>query len=387
MNAETTSTKPDRPLPPPPPEADEASPPALAATSSGDSTLPVPWDAVRKSATQQAGKLRQIEKAAIILSAIGPDHASEFLRDMNENALTRTAVAISNLERISPEVLDSVIAEFLLSIGTEEEISGGRGTARKLLATVLDDKTIEKIMFDVEGGDSRAAWKKLNDVGTATLASFVAAEHPQTAAVIISELRSEKAAGVIERLDPEFAQQTLLRLSRVPTLDAKVAEMVERVITRDFLSAIHRTLRARRPADLIAGLMNNLSSDTRDQYLDYLEQERPQLHTEVVKTMFTFNDVRLRVEPRDVSLVVKALEEPVLLIALKWGQTQSSPTVDFILENLSKRLSERLAEDLAAHPEVTQRDGEGAHQEVVRKIQQMAKSKEIDLIEQDNGDE
>ena len=203
----------------------------------------------------------------------------------------------------------------------------------------------------------------------------------------MSELRADKAAAVLERLDQEFAHQTIMRLSRVPTLDSNVAEMVERVIARDFLSAIQRTKRSRRPADLIAGLMNNLGAQAREHFLGYLDQEKPALHKEVLKTMFTFNDIRHRVEARDVAIILKEVEEPIILTALKWGRAQNNASVDFILENISKRLSERLAEDLDAMPDVTQRDGEAAHQELVRVIQEMAKTAKIQLIEDESAEE
>lgn len=347
----------------------------------------LPWEVMRSNAAEDSAELPPIKKAAIILAAIGPEAASVFLKSMNEAALTRTAVAISRLDRVSTETLDSVIAEFLLSIGTEEEVSGGIQTARRLLSEVLDDNTIEKIMFDVEGGDTRKAWKKLNDISNSALATFVAAEHPQTAAVILSELRTDKAAAVLERLDREFAHQAVLRLARVPTLDSVVAERVERVISRDFLSALQRTKRSRRPADLIAGLMNNLPAESRERFLNFIEGERPALHKDVLKTMFTFNDIRYRVEPRDVSIIAKEIDENILTIALKWGRLQGNPTVDFIFENLSKRLSERLQEDVDAMPSPTQRDGEAAHQDVVRLIQDMAKSGRVQLVEEEAPEE
>ncbi len=343
----------------------------------------IPWEALRARAKGGGADLPPIKKAAIILAAIGPDAAGEFLKSMSESALTRTAIAISRLERIPKETLDAVIAEFILSIGTEEEISGGAGTARRLLASVLDDATIEKIMYDVEGADARRAWKKLNDISNAALSGFVGAEHPQTAAVILSELRPDKAAAVLERLDREFAQQTVLRLSRVPALDPEVSEMVERVITREFLSALQRSKRVRRPADLIAGLMNNLGSDSRETLLAFLEGEKPALHQDVLRTMFTYGDIRHRVEARDVAVIAKEIPEADLITALKWGQQQRNPTSEFLLQNLSRRLSQRLEEELAAMPDVSQRDGENAHQELVRNIQQMAKAGTIRLIEEE----
>ncbi|NNU79331.1 hypothetical protein HMH01_02665 [Halovulum dunhuangense] len=349
--------------------------------------LPQPWEAMRDSASQKYRDLTPIRKAAIILAAIGPEVASEFLKNMSEAALTRTAIAISRLEHIPKEMLDSVIAEFLLSIGTEEEVSGGSHTARRLLSEVLDDNTIEKIMLDVEGGDTRRAWKQLNDVSTAALASFVGAEHPQTAAVILSELRPDKAAAVLERLDREFAQLTVLRLSPVPTPDPLVAEMVERVIASDFLSALQRTQRSRKPADIIAGMMNNMSSEGREKFLDFIEGERPALHKEVLRTMFTFADIRNRVDPRSIPVIAKEIEEQTLLTALKWGQAQNNPSAEFILQNLSRRLAERLAEELSAMPEVTPREGESAQQEVVRLIREMTRQGQTQMIAEDGPED
>ena len=356
------------------------------ATAPGNK-LAEPWDSVRASIANSSMDIDAIDKAAIILAAIGPELAGGFLKSMSEASLTRIATAISNLDRVPSDILDTIIAEFLLSIGTEEEVSGGSGTARRLLAQVLDDSTIEKIMFDVEGGDTRAAWKKLNDCTATQLAGFIAAEHPQTAAVILSELRADKAAGVIERLDSEFASLAVFRLSRVPALDRDVGEMVERIIAKDFLSAIQKTKRSRKPADIIAGLMNNLGTETREKFLAQMEQQKPALAAEVLRTMFTFADIRTRVESRDVAIIAKEIDEPLLLLALKWAAMQKNPSYNFIVENISKRLSERLVEEVDTMPDCTQRDGEGAHQDVVRRIQELAKAGDIQLIEDETHDE
>ena len=350
--------------------------------------LPEPWVNARENAAAKTqNEMSQIDKAAIILTAVGPDAAAEFLKGMSEGTLTRIATAIANLPRIPGEKLDTVFAEFLLSIGTDEEVSGGVQTARRLLEMVLDDAAIDKIMFDVVGGTRRKAWKKLNDCTIGALASFVAAEHPQTAAVILSELRADKAAGVIERLDQEFAQQTVLRLSRVPVLDQRVADMVEEVIARDFLSALQRTQRSRKPADVIAGMMNNMSSEARAKMLQHLEDQKPILHGEVLKVMFTFADIKRRVEPRDISMIMKEMDEMVLTQAIKSAQNAKIASADFILDNLPKRLSERLIEDIEAMPDPTQRDGEGAQQEAVRIIQEMAQAGKIYLIEEEQHDD
>ena len=53
----------------------------------------------------------------------------------------------------------------------------------------------------LDGGEVRSVWERLNDTPVAALSGFLQAEHPQTAAVILSEMRAEVAASVLERLD------------------------------------------------------------------------------------------------------------------------------------------------------------------------------------------
>ena len=143
----------------------------------------------------------------MILTAIGPELAAGFLRELAEPDMQRFARAISGLGKISQEVLDAVIVEFLELLTTGPEIAGGSKAARKLLAAVLDDEDeVQRLLDGRQRSEVRSVWERLNDTPAPTLATFVQAEHPQTAAVILSELRAEIAASVLERLDRAFAQ-------------------------------------------------------------------------------------------------------------------------------------------------------------------------------------
>ena len=210
-----------------------------------------------------------IEKAAMILTAIGPELAAGFLRELSEPDMERFARAIGGLGKIGQEVLDAVIVEFLELLTTGPEISGGSKAARKLLAAVLEDEDeVQRLIDGRQRSEVRSVWERLNDTPAPTLANFLQGEHPQTAAVVLSELRAEVAASVLERLERGFAQAVVLRLSRVPTLDPPIAASIQGAIERDFLSVLQRNLSKRRPADLIAGLMNNISTEVREGFLE-----------------------------------------------------------------------------------------------------------------------
>lgn len=325
-----------------------------------------------------------IEKAAIILTAIGPEIGGGFLRGLAEADLMRLARTLAGLGKVRQDVLDAVIVEFLEALTAGPDIAGGDKAARKLLGAVLDDGEVSRLL-DGGQGTPRSVWDRLNDTPVAALASFVQAEHPQAAAVILSELRPETAASVLERLDRGFAQSIVLRLSRVPSLDGAVAAAIQGAIEREFLSVLQRNLSKRRPADLIAGLMNNISSEARDGFLGYLEAQEPGLAQDVARTMFTFEDIPARLNPRDIAAVLRDVPEETLLAALKLGEAQGSATVPFVLENVPRRLSERYVEDLAALPEVTRKEGEAAQIEITKAIQILVREGQIRFIEKDLG--
>lgn len=328
-----------------------------------------------------------IEKAAMILAAIGPVQAAAFLRDLGPLDMERFVRALSNLGTVPQEVLDAVIVEFLEALTEGPEVSGGARAARKLLGEVLGDGEVARLLggapIEDPAQDPRSTWDRLNDSPVPAIAGFLAAEHPQTAAVILSELRPEVAATVLERLDRAFAQDVVLRLSRVPTLDAPVSQSIQAAIERDFLSALRLNLSKRRPADLIAGLMNNISTEARSGFLGYLEAQEPSLARDVQRTMFTFEDIPTRISGRDVAGALRDVSEETLLQALRHGQNAGSPAVGFVLENLPRRLAERYAEELAGMAEVTAKQGEAAQIELTKAILAQARSGQIRFIEKE----
>jgi flagellar motor switch protein FliG len=323
-----------------------------------------------------------LEKAAIILTAIGPEIGGGVLRGLAEPDLMRLAKALSGLGKVRQDVLDAVIVEFLEALTAGPDIAGGAKAARELLGAVLDEGEVTRLL---KGGQAapRSVWERLNETPVAALASFVQAEHPQTAAVILSELRPETAASVLERLERGFAQSIVLRLSRVPSLDPVIAAAIHGAIERDFLSVLQRNLSKRRPADLIAGLMNNISSEARDGFLGYLEAQEPGLAQDVQRTMFTFEDIPARLNPKDMAAVLRDVPEETLLMALKLGEAQASATVPFVLENVPRRLSERYVEDLAALPEPGRKEGEAAQIEITKAIQVLVREGQIRFVEKD----
>ncbi len=232
----------------------------------------------------------------------------------------RFAQTLNGLGKVRQEVLDVVIVEFLEALTAGPDVAGGAKAARKLLGAVLDDGEVTRLLDGGQGAAAQRLGPAERHAGRRAGELPVGRASADRRGRSLSELRPETAASVLERLDRGFAQSIVLRLSRVPSLDPAVASAIHGAIERDFLSVLQRNLSKRRPADLIAGLMNNISSEARDGFLGYLEAQEPGLAQDVQRTMFTFEDIPARLNPRDIAAVLRDVPEETLLLALKLGE-------------------------------------------------------------------
>ncbi|CAN5673129.1 hypothetical protein BH23PSE1_BH23PSE1_13020 [soil metagenome] len=101
--------------------------------------------------------------------------------------------------------------------------------------------------------------------------------------------------------------------------------------------------------------------------------------------MFTFEDIAVRLQGRDIAAVVRDVPEETLLAALKFGQMQSSLSVGFVLENIPRRLAERYVEELSMMPDLPKAEGQAAQIELTKRILAMQKAGALGFIDRDES--
>lgn len=326
------------------------------------------------------------EKAAIVIVALGPDSASSVLGDLGPQRIRSFARAMNDMPSVPAETVDAVLAEFLDLLEETKSISGGAEETRRFLSDVLELDEVQQIMTDLET-NRRSVWSSLTEVDDARVAEFLETEHPQVAAIALTRLTSVKAARVLESLNPEVAREIVLRMGPATATDDSVAARIGEVIERDFLVSARESQNQANPANLIAAVMNHVPTETRENLLGHMSAEKPVLAKEVEKVMFTFDHITERVNPRDVSLLMKAMDETTLLRALKAGGDAGPRTTDFFFDNISKRLAERLREDLDALEAPKKKEGEAARAEVVAVITDLRDRGDVKMISMDPEEE
>ena len=332
------------------------------------------------------GRLTRQQKAAVIIGLLGAEVVGPVLEQLDETSLRHFTHAMSGLRRIDAIQVRAIIVEFLSELQQDEEtVRGGLAQAREILEQHVAEGLLLRILDDAESPSVHNVWQKVAKIGDDALADFLAREHPQTAAVVVSKFSAEHAARILNRLEPELARDVVVGLSRAASLDPHIVEAIGDALSRDFLATHAGENQKRAPADRIGAIMNYTSPSIRDHILGQIEADQPEFAEEIRRKMFTVEDIPARVLSRSVAAVVRSLDREVLLKALFFTKKTAPNVVEFFLSNISTRMAEQLREELEQITEVRRKEGERVQAEVIRTIRDLVASGEIELVEEEEA--
>lgn len=329
--------------------------------------------------------LSRPEKAAIVLGVLGEEGAAPLIEQFDEETLASFASAMARLERVAPEAVAATVAEFLSEIEAQElSVAGGLPRARSMLQQHVTEGALARILDDAEMPSVHNVWQKLAKIDDIALSEFLSGEHPQTAAVVLSKMPPEHSARVLGLVDKDRACEIIVGLTRITQLDSSVIEAIGRSVSRDFLAHQRQAGRNFKPAERIGAIMNFAPGDVRQSVMDFLERETPDLADNVKRTMFTFTDIPKRIEKRDITAIVRAVDRETLLKALSGAEQDAPETHAFILGSISSRVAEQVREDLAEFGKVKVREAEDAQTAILKAIKDLQRSGELKMKDRED---
>ncbi|MFQ5623542.1 MAG: flagellar motor switch protein FliG [Paracoccaceae bacterium] len=325
-------------------------------------------------------KLTRPQKAAIIIRLLLNEDAAPDLRSLGLAPLRNVVRTMATLGDVSRPTLIAVVEEFLRDLGDFGlSLRGSLEETVSVLKGHVTEDALDRLRDETEEPPDTDLWEMIAGIDAEALAGFLGAEHPQVAAVVLSKLPAETAACVLAHIDEETARDIIVAITRTSGIDAAAVEAIARAIHAHFNAASAPRACSAAPAERIGGIMNFTPSEARDRLLRMFEAEDPETASQVRRVMFTFPDIPARVVPRDVAKLVRAVEQDTLIRALAGAQKQCPAVKDFILENLTTRLSQQLSEELEEAGEIRDRDAEAAMTAVIAAIRALADAGEIEL--------
>ncbi len=324
-----------------------------------------------------------VQKAAILLIALGPDKSSNVFKYLKEDEIEQLTLEIANTRSVSPAMKDAVLDEFYEVCLAQQYIAeGGIGYAKDLLEKALGSERAKDVIGKLTASLQVRPFEFVRKTDASQLLNFIQDEHPQTIALILSYLSSNQASAIISALSPEKQTDVAKRIAQMDRTSPDVIKEVEKVLEQKLASLVNQDYTIVGGVDSIVDILNTVDRGTEKHIMESLEIEDPELADEIRKKMFVFEDI-LSLDDRSIQRVLREVDNNELAVALKGSNEEVQ---NLIFSNLSKRLATMIREDMDFMGPVRMKDVEEAQQKIVNIIRKLEDSAEI-IISRGGGDE
>ncbi|QFJ55477.1 flagellar motor switch protein FliG [Pseudobutyrivibrio xylanivorans] len=324
-----------------------------------------------------------VQKAAILLIALGPEKSAQIFKHLKEEEIEELTLEIANTRSISPTVKEEVIEEFYQVCLAQQYIAeGGIGYAKELLEKALGDDKAQDVITKLTASLQVRPFEFIRKTEPSQVLNFIQEEHPQTIAMILSYLSAGQASLIIGALPPEKQADVAKRIALMDRTSPEVIKEVERVLERKLSSLINQDYSIAGGVDAVVNILNTVDRGTEKRIMESLEIEEPELAEEIRKKMFVFEDILL-LDDRAIQRVLRDVDNSDLGVALKGANEEVQSA---IFKNLSSRLASMIKEDMEFMGPVRMKDVEEAQQKIVGIIRKLEDSAEI-VISRGGSDE
>ena len=133
--------------------------------------------------------LTGLQKAAVLLIALGPEKSSHIFKHLKEDEIEELTLEIANTRSITPQLKETVIEEFYQVCLAQQYIAeGGIGYAKELLEKALGEDKARDVIGKLTASLQVKPFEFVRKTDASQLLNFIQDEHPQTIALIMSYL-------------------------------------------------------------------------------------------------------------------------------------------------------------------------------------------------------
>ena len=258
-----------------------------------------------------------VQKAAILLIALGPDKSSNVFKHLKEDEIEQLTLEIANTRSVSPAMKDAVLDEFYEVCLAQQYIAeGGIGYAKDLLEKALGSERAKDVIGKLTASLQVRPFEFVRKTDASQLLNFIQDEHPQTIALILSYLSSNQASAIISALSPEKQTDVAKRIAQMDRTSPDVIKEVEKVLEQKLASLVNQDYTIVGGVDSIVDILNTVDRGTEKHIMESLEIEDPELADEIRKKMFVFEDI-LSLDDRSIQRVLREVDNNELAVALK----------------------------------------------------------------------
>ena len=322
------------------------------------------------------------QKVAIVMIALGEETSGEVMKHLSDYEVEEITQAIASLKTIPINVIDRVLEEFETHLMAGEWVSqGGIDFARAALERAVGPRKAQEILERVTTRVS-SGFYMLKNVAADQIAPFISHEHPQTVALILSQLDSAQASGILAVLPERMQSEVAYRIATMENITPNVIKQIEEALESSLRDLLSGNQDAGGPK-VVADMLNLTGSSVEKNVLDQMDAQDPEVAESVRNLMFVFEDIS-NLTDREIQAVMREVDQKDLVIALK---AASEELKEKVLGNLSERVRTMLTEEMEFLGPMRLSEVEEVQLRIVQQVRQLEEQGQITIVRGDSEDQ
>ncbi|HSR70146.1 MAG TPA: flagellar motor switch protein FliG [Acidobacteriota bacterium] len=317
-------------------------------------------------------------KAAILMLYLGESVAREVFKRMSDDEVMRISQEIARLGSVSSDISKAVAEYTHRQLVASKSLLGTMESAQKLLESAFSPDVARGYIREIAESSQVTARGRalLQKADPRQLSKLLQVEHPQTIALVLSNVSPDLSAKTVALLEDELRAEVCMRLASLEQISPPVRDRVIDILANKLDTRNHHMESGTRGGvRRVAEIFNNMDRDVSQSCLEQIEQENPNMALEIRNNMFVFEDL-LVVGDREMRKIIQAIDKQVLVTALKGT---SDELKEHFFSNMSTRAVDMLKEDMEAMGPIRLKDAEKAQQEIVATVRDLEQQGQFDL--------
>jgi flagellar motor switch protein FliG len=316
------------------------------------------------------------QKAAMLMVALNVEAASAVLKQLDSVDVEVLTAEISKVKNISSKTADNVIEEFYNMVTAREYVlEGGLDFAQAILEKSYGPSKAVEIIERIKRLTTLKGFDVLKKAEPAQLVNFLNKEHPQTMALIFSQLSADQTANALKELPEDLRIDVVYRIATLGKIAPQTLKQIEHVVDEIAGASMSQSVGKLGGAKCLAAILNRTNVSMVKEILDKMENLDPETTYEVKRLMFIFDEI-ININDKDIQKIMREIDRKDLALALKVSEEKLK---DKIFKNMSERAADLLREELQYMGMVKLKEVEGAQARIIDVIKALEEQGEISL--------
>ena len=321
--------------------------------------------------------------AAVVFVTLGKDVGARVGRALDEEVMQVVARAVMETDAVEHSAGMHALEWVRQRVESGAYLNaGGPAYAHALLDAVGGPEWADRTMRAARPESELSGFNSIRGAAPDQIAPFMSHEHPQTIALILSQLEAAQSGAILALFPERLQADVAYRMATMEPIPPNVLRHIEESLESSLCDIIGSNVDVG-GLKVVGDMLNHSGRSVEKNVLDQIDAQDAPVAEAVRNLMFVFNDM-VKLTDRELQIVLREIDEQKdLVVAMK---AASQELLNRVLNNCSERVREFLLEEIEFLGPMRLSDVEAVQLRIVKLVRQLEEQGEITIVRGDGND-